>query len=100
MIIKEKYDYEKEEEYRLVATPSIFVYPQKMQLYQYDEIMRNDESLVRSIVDYTKWAKRTVLCPSDEYLRLFNLRITSISVHPEMSHKSKEQFEDFCKKYL
>ncbi|MBQ7171716.1 MAG: hypothetical protein IJR89_05515, partial [Clostridia bacterium] len=99
-IVKDKGDYEEEEEYRLVATPMNPVFPQKIRLFQYDEIIKSNDALIRSIVDYTKWVKRTVLNPSDEYVQLHNLKITSIRVHPEMSQTALKRFDDFCNKFF
>ncbi|MBO4934191.1 MAG: hypothetical protein J5441_03350 [Clostridia bacterium] len=97
--VKDKDVYQKEEEYRLVATPMNPEFPQKLRLFQYDEIVKSNDALVRSIVDYTNWVNSTVLNPSDEYFQLRNLKLTSIRTHPDMSEKSLKQFDEFCNKY-
>ena len=99
-IVKDKDKFEEEEEYRLVVTPMNPDFPQKVRLYQYDEIIKNDDALIRSIVDYTKWVRYTVLKPHDEYIQLHSLKIISIRIHPDISSKSQKQFDAFCNKYL
>ena len=98
-IIKDKNKYKSEEEYRLVATPAKLIYPHKRRIFNDNEMLRNDDALVREIVAYVKWAKKTVLCPNDVYIKLDNLKIVSIRVHPDMSQKTKQKFDDFCDKY-
>ena len=99
-IIKDKSKYEDEEEFRLVATPINPIFPQKMHMFNFDEMAKNNNKLVRAIVDYTKWVRKTVLCPHDTFLKLNNMRVVSIRVHPNMSPKTAKRFNRFCEKYF
>lgn len=99
-IVKDKSKYEEEEEFRLVATPINPIFPQKMHMFNFDEMAKNNNKLVRAIVDYTKWVRKTVLCPHDTFLKLSNMKVVSIRVHPNMSPKTAKKFNRFCEKYF
>lgn len=99
-IVKDKSKYEDEEEFRLVATPINPIFPQKMHMFNFDEMAKNNNKLVRAIVDYTKWVRKTVLCPHDTFLKLSNMKVVSIRVHPNMSPKTAKKFNRFCEKYF
>lgn len=99
-IVKDKSKYEDEEEFRLVATPINPIFPQKMHMFNFDEMAKNNNKLVRAIVDYTKWARKTVLCPHDTFIKLNNMKVVSIRVHPNMSPKTAKKFNRFCEKYF
>ncbi|MCI6389063.1 MAG: hypothetical protein MR823_07990 [Ruminococcus sp.] len=83
-IVKDKGEYEKEEEYRLVATPTNPKFPQDGQPVIFDESPECEENLIRRIADYTNKVSKTVLCPKDVYIKLNNLEITSIRVRPDI----------------
>ena len=99
-IVKDKSKYENEEEFRLVATPINPIFPQKMPMFNFDEMAKNNNKLVRAIVDYTEWVRKTVLCPHDTFLKLNNMKVVSIRVHPNMSPKTAKKFNRFCEKYF
>ncbi len=99
-IVKDKSKYEDEEEYRLVATPTRPIFPQKTRSFNFDEMIRDNDALVRAIVDYTKWVSQTVLRPNDVFVKLNNLKVISIRVHPDMGQKAMQKFKRFCKKYF
>lgn len=99
-IVKDKNKYENEEEFRLVATPINPIFPQKMPMFNFDEMAKSNNKLVRAIVDYTEWVRKTVLCPHDTFLKLNNMKVASIRVHPNMSPKTAKKFNRFCEKYF